>query len=344
MMNTPLAQRFLRGALLACLASCTSLSLGTSDPEPDPPPPSESRPVPDHLDGSTELMIRGLTHPCGSVLDLFDGQRKITFRYLYDPAGRPQRDIGLDATGALYEQVDYTWDNSGHLTSTRDQQQHTLRVSTTRYDTLGEAVEAQGTLDSDTTDAHPGPDTRTTTDYADFDALGHPARSTELDEDLDAQTSQTQMTMYRYDARGRSIGLETRDASGALHSSEQIAYDDDARTARWQFQETPPPGDGLTGDFRGSSIYDAAGRVLSTHVDNLDAGGAAVSTNDTVTTWDGDRERSEVTTLTIASDPSVRIPITRTFQYQCDGTPAALAPQRISTLPALPRLALPPRR
>lgn len=86
--------------------------------------------------------------------------------------------------------------------------------------------------------------------------------------------------------------------------------------------------------------------MLATHVDELGADGAAVSSDDTVTAWDGDRERSEVTTLTIASDLSVRSHVTRTFQYQCDGTPTALAPQRISTLPAPPRwLAHPgPRR
>jgi hypothetical protein len=323
MMNTTLAQRFPLGALLlVCLASCTSLSLGTSDPDQGRPA-LESRPVPDHLDGSTALTFRGLTQPCGADLDLFDGQMTFRFRYSYDPAGRPQRDLQFDGTGALYEQIDYTWDNSGHLTSVRDQQQNALTVSTTRYDSLGEAVEAQSTVDSDTTDAHPGPDTRTTTAYADFDALGHPAHSTELDEDLDAQTAQTRTTIYRYDALGRSIGLETRDASGALRSSEQLAYDDEAHTSSWQFQEMTPPGNGLTGNFRGSAVYDTGGRVLSTHVDNLDADGAAVSSNDTVTTWDGDRERSEVTTLGIANDRSVHIHITRTFQYQCDGAPAA---------------------
>jgi YD repeat-containing protein len=352
MMTTTLAMRSPFSALLlALLACCTSPSLGTADPDPEqdppPPPPTDSKPVPDHFNGSTALMTRGLTHPCGLVLDLFDGQMLFHTRYVYDPAGRPLHDFQFDATDALVEQTDYTWDNSGHLTSTRNQQQNTVSLSTTHYDTLGEAVEILTTVDNDITDAQQTPDSRRTIDFADFDGLGHAASSTELDEDLDAQTSQTRTTTYSYDTLGRSTGLEVRDASDTVQTIEQISYDDVAHTSAWYLHVTPDPAPGLSGSFRGSAVYDRAGRVLSTHLDNLDANGNSVSTNDTVTNWDGDRERSEVTTLGIGSDSSVHLHITRTFQYQCDGTPTASASQRTGKMPALPalvRFALSPPR
>ena len=326
------------GILLAAwMAGCTSSSAPSAPGSPDSPDPGESKAVPDHFNENLDVMMRATAHPCGADLDMFDGQIVVHYSYVYDQLGRLQRDIGLDPTGALHAQTDYSWDNAGHLTSQRDAQPAAswLQIGTMLYDTLGRLTQSRSTTsDTDPTDDQHTANTRITVDYADFDGLGHAAHSSELSEDFDAGTSQTTTTSYLYDDLGRMTSVEVRSASGELFQTEQRVYDDVAHTLTWQFH-TPPILDGaVAGTYEAVEQYDSDGHWLSMHQENRGLDGVLNTTQDTVVTWDGDRELGEVTTFA-PPDHAWKLHIAKTYKYRCDSARLASAPHGISALRTL---------
>jgi hypothetical protein len=333
MMNKALAMRpRWYGILLAgWAAGCTVSS---------PSDPSDSKPVPDHFRDDLDLITRGIAHPCGADFEILDGQTVEHFRYLYDALARQQRDLKLDQVGTLLEQIDYTWDNAGHLTNRHDAApgNGALTIDRYLYDTLGRLTQFEETTsDIDPTDDHQNTNTRTTIDYTEFDALGHAAHSSELREDLDAQTATATTTRYVYDDLGRRTSLQISSASGDPLQSEQDIYDDVAHTVSWQLHVPPALPGAFPGTFGGVQQYDSDGHWLSTRIDYVGLDGALVSTNDTVATWDGDRELTEVTTLVPAGSPQVKLHFSsKTYQYQCDSARLATGARAVRAPRALP--------
>jgi len=319
------------GILLAgWLAGCTSSAV------PDEPPP-----IPDHFNDNLDVLTRGQGHPCGADFDLGDGQIVVHYRYTYDALGRLQRDIGTDPDGALYEQIDYTWDNAGHLTSQRDAAPGTgsLVIDTWLYDTLGRLMQTRSTTaDTDATDDHQVANTRTTSDYTDHDALGHAAHASQLQENLDAGTSQKLNSSYGYDDLGRLTSVELRLASGDLLQSERRVFDDVARTITWQLDSPHGLTDTNPASYRAVEQYDSDGRWLATHQENRGSDGVVTITQDTVVTWDHDRELRELISFA-PPDHAWTLHLSKTYRYQCDSAKAAIAPLGISPLGALPRAA-----
>jgi len=298
------------GILLAgCLAGCTAAT-----------PPVEETAVPDHFNPNLDLVVHGTGHPCGSDFELGDGQSRVHTRYTYDSLGRLQTRIRLDATGAPDERIGYEWDNAGHLTHVHDATPSagSLVESVSLYDTLGRLTQARSTTsDLDPADDHHVGSMRSTVTYRDFDELGHPAHADHLDEDLDAHTSQTQTESYRYDDLGRQTRVEVRTASGELTTTEQVMYDDAARTVSWEVQLPASPDPTIANDLRATDQYDGDGRWLSRHQQNLRPDGMVVMLQDVAVTWDGDRELSEVTSISPPDHPWT-FRLSTTFQYACE--------------------------
>jgi hypothetical protein len=331
-MHTGWCAIFLAGWLAGWLAGCTS-----------PTSPSEaSKPVPDRFNDNLDVMMRSVAHPCGADLDYFDGQIVVHYGYVYDALGRVQSDIGKDPTGALYERVDYTWDNAGHLTNQQDAipGAGSLMVITSLYDTLGRLTRMRSTAsDTDAADDHQNANTRSTIDYTNFDVLGHAADSSELREDLDARTSRTLNTSYSHDDLGRLTSSDTHLASGELVQSVQLQYDDAALTVTSQINAPQGVGGTTIASIQSVSHYDGDGHWLSTHLDNGGTNGAVATTTDVAVAWDGDRDVEERTTLAPV-DHAWQLHISKTYKYECDSARLASAPQGVSALPEIPRALL----
>ena len=299
------------GSWLAGVAAC-----GTS-------PPGTPQNVPDHFDDNLDVIMRSRAHPCGADVDLDgDGKVDVHYTYSYDAQGRSQRDLGLDLTGAIYEQIDYTWDNAGHLTHQHDVFPMSITSDQVNvFDTLGRQTQYRASLsDSDPGDNTSTLNTTTTIDYTGFDELGHSAHGDEVYEDHDLHTSQTLDRDYGYDDLGRRIRLDVHFAAGDLFQGWQHAYDDDAHTVATHLDE--PRGLRGSGGFTATYLdtYDADGHWLRTHSVMTDTGSSDPITDDAITTWDGDRELSTTDTF---SGPGFMSKSSTTFKYSCPSTRTA---------------------
>ncbi len=305
------------GILLAAeLAGCTSPASG------------KSQVVPDHFNDNLDVLMRAIAHPCGADVDTDgDGKVDLHYTYTYDPLGRSQRDLALDLTGALYEQIDYTWDNAGHLIRMHDvMQDQFLTDQTLVYDTLGRQTkyrDEEGTLDT--------VEASTTIDYSSFDELGHSAHGDERYENLINGTSETMSRAYGYDDLGRRISLEVHFDSGELFQSWQHTYDDAVHTVSTYLNQPltlrRTPGN----TYVELDTYDADAHLLSVHSASTAITGEPGLTVDSVTRWDGDRELSTLQSITRGG--AVTSTALATFKYQCDSARVVTDHLPISTLP-----------
>jgi hypothetical protein len=314
MMNKEIAMRHpWYGLLIAgSIAGCTSSST-----------PSAQHTVPDHFDDNLDVIARSVSHPCGADADTDgDGAVDVHYSYTYDSLGRSKQDLGIDLSGAIVDQIDYTWDNAGHLVDQREAMPafgpETFDYSSV-YDTLGRRTQVKNEQSTGGTVSQ-----RTTINYSEFDDLGHSAHGDELIEDLNANTTKTLTRAYGYDDLGRRISLDVHFAAGDVFQSWQHAYDDAARTVTTNLSE-PHTLRGALGftDVQLDS-YDVDYDLTSTHDVSTALDGSGTTTVDTVNVWDGDRELSSTTTFTVP--PPLPSPSTSiTFKYQCSAARTASA-------------------
>ena len=304
-----------------CLAACGSTALDTPQT------------VRDHFDDNLDVLMRSFAHPCGADVDNDgDGKVDVHYTYTYDSLGRSKRDLGLDLAGAIYEQIDYTWDNAGHLVKQHDVFPMSITTDLANvFDTLGRQTQYRADLyDSDPTDNTGTLNTTSTINYSHFDDLGHSAHGDQTYEDHDLQTSQTLDRDYGYDDLGRRISLDVHFASGDLFQGWRHAYDDTAHTVTTTLDEPI----GLRGNpgFTATYLdtYDADGHWLATHSVSTDIGGSDPITDDATTKWDGDRELSTSDTF---SGPGFVSKSSTTFKYSCPSSRTATGGLAASTLP-----------
>lgn len=310
------------GILLAgWIAGCTSSS-----------PTEGPKALPDRFESNLDVLVRSTEHPCGSELDVDgDGQVDVRYTYTYDALGRSQRDVGIDTAGDLYEQIDYTWDNAGHLTEQRSAVPLGIDSDEINvFDTLGRQTQYRLRNESGDHDPASPPRTQTTIDYSNFDVLGHAAHGDQRYEDLIAGTTQMLTRSYGYDNLGRRISLEVRFDSGDLFQDWKHVYDDVAHTVTTTM--TSPrslsgrAGSGIT-DVS-VDTYDAGGHLLTTHdVVTPIEGPQTTTISDTVNVWSGDRQLSSTMTLTV---PGFQLRTVKTYQYTCDSARAVTASRAAS--------------
>lgn len=275
--------------------------------------------LPDHFDDNLDVITRSVSHPCGAETDTDgDGAADIRFTYAYDAQGRSRQDLAVDATGALYDQIDYTWDNAGHLTDELDNGVYASFTAdyVSTFDTLGRRLEFRSLIGdggvAQSTDVIA---------YAQFDELGHSARGDETTQDLTTGSSRTRTRSYAYDALGRRISLEVRSAAGELVQSWQYAYDDPARMVTTTLAQAL--------DGKGFpelhdvylDTYDADYHLISTHQVSTHPDGSVNFASDTQNQWSGDRQLG--TTTTSSSDASLGFTTTTTYKYRCDANATA---------------------
>ena len=273
--------------------------------------------LPDHFDENLDVITRSVSHPCGADADTDgDGMIDVHYTYTYDAQGRSRQDVGKDLTGAVYDQIDYTWDNAGHLIEQVDDFVfvHLKQDAISTFDTLGRRVEFRDDEWNDTTAQFSDVIT-----YADFDDHGHAAHAAQTIQNLVKNTSTMQTRSYGYDELGRRITLDVRDATGGLVQGWQYVYDDTARTVTTTLTE-PTDAQGNQG-FNAVYLdtYDADYHWLSTHEVDPNPDGTVSETVDTQNQWSGDRELSSMTTWTGIVMQNSAI----TYKYQCNASQAA---------------------
>lgn len=311
----------LLGSWLAGLAAC-----GTSNP-------GTPQNAPDHFNDNLDVVMRSFAHPCGADVDLDgDGKVDVRYTYTYDSLGRSQRDLGVDLAGAIYEQIDYTWDNAGHLVKMHDAYPMSLTQDLVNiYDTLGRQTQYRAEVfDSDPTDNTGTLNTTSTINYSRFDDLGHSAHGDQSYEDHTFQTSHTLNREYGYDDLGRRVSLDVHFTSGELYQAWRHAYDDTAHTVATNLDEPRVLRDDVSGGITltGLDTYDADGHWLASHTVIVDTPGGQADTDDTVVRWDGDRELSTTSTF---SGPGFLSKSSTTFRYSCPSARSTAG--RPSTLP-----------
>jgi hypothetical protein len=303
--------------ITSLVAGCTS----TSTP---------SGTLPDRFDANLAVVSRSVSHPCGADFDL-SGQATVHYQYSYDPEGRSMHDTGTLPDGTLYEQVDYAWDNAGHLIDQRDQRAAGFVFVTHErdtYDPLGRRLEFRFE-----TDEGGAPRDLDIITYSEFDDLGHALHGDQVIQIFKAGTSNTLTRAYGYDELGRRISLDVRDAAGGLFQDWQHVYDDAARTVTTTLVGPPsgPDDTGLRGVF--ADTFDEGDHLMSSHgvITNFD--GADPTISDTRNTWDGDRQLSSVATTTFELPGDELMTTQRTtFLYECPSSGVAGAALNARTI------------
>ena len=258
--------------------------------------PDPVRTLPDHFDENLDVITRSVSHPCGADADTDgDGMIDVHYTYTYDAQGRSLQDLGRYLTCAVHEQIDYTWDNAGHLIEEVDVHNDAIfsfkndTIST--FDTLGRRVEYR----SDDWDATTALSSVVIT-YTDFDDHGHAVHAAQTVQEFTSNISTTGTRSYGYDELGRRITLDVRDDAGGLVQGWQYVYDDTARTVTTTLTE-PTDAQGNPG-FNAVYLdtYDADYHLLSAHEADTNPDGTVAETIDTQNQWSGDRELSSMTT------------------------------------------------
>jgi hypothetical protein len=271
--------------------------------------------MPDHFGDKFDVFMRSTMDPCGVDWD-FDGDGKIdlSYTYTYDELGRSKQDLGVNPDGTLNDQIDYTWDNAGHLVAWRESFPPDASADgTSVYDALGRLVQDQERFHSSDIQ-----DERWTTHYSDFDELSHPVHADELREDFRANTSLALTHQWNYDELGRRTYHARRLPSSELYNEYRYAYDDVARTTTLIFN-APHATSSYGRTLTRTDAYDADGHWVSSHdISTLTftSGSSSTQVNDTVFVWSGDRELSAATTQIIDGVPLSAIQ-TQTFHYDC---------------------------
>jgi hypothetical protein len=283
-------------------------------------PPATSQTVPDDFDDNMDVLMRSTAHPCGADWDFDgDGAVDVHYSYTYDPLGRSARDVGTDPGGGLYEQIDYAWDNAGHLVDRHDVVQGSGALDQAAvYDTLGRQTQVKE-LQSISTATGDTPAILSTLDYSDFDELGHSRHYDDLYQNFQHATSYTLTGEADYDELGRRISAVDKLATGETIRTWIATYDDVAHTVT---ATTDQPQ--LLNGNPGQSVvetrtYDTEAHLLTIHSVITDAADTGHSVSDAVYVWDGNRELTS-TGLTTATDADGQVSIYKsvsTFLYSC---------------------------
>jgi hypothetical protein len=286
----------LRWLWIAGLIACTSA------------PSTDRKTLPDRFEEDLDLLVRATTQPCGADTDTDgDGAVDVHWVYLYDANGPSRQDVGRQLDGQLYQQIDYAWDNAGHLLDYLTTVGAGLKIDRrSTYDTPGRRLSNTASYFSGSTLTM-----RNTITFSGFDELGHPARGDEVDDDLLHGTSTTRSRSFRYDTLGRRINLDVSNADGSVYQGWTHVYDDTARTVTTTLRVPSLP----TGSYQEVTVdsYDASNHYLGGHTVHTSLDDHASYTIDSTVRWNGDRERSYSLT---SSDPTFPGEST-TFQYEC---------------------------
>jgi hypothetical protein len=137
---------------------------------------------------------------------------------------------------------------------------------------------------------------------------------------------------YGYDDLGRRISLDVHFTSGELYQGWRHVYDDTAHTVSTTLDEPRGLRDDVSGGFTMTELdtYDGDGHWLASHTTFVDTPSGSSDTDDTVVTWDGDRELGTTDTF---SGPGFSSKTITTFKYSCPNSRAAAGDLPASTQP-----------